>query len=327
MKEKIGIEDRIYGKEEIKDKVLIDLINSESIQRLKDISQLGMAKEYSHVGWFSRFEHSLGTMILLNRLNASLDEQIAGLIHDSNHTTFSHVIDWVLGDPTKEDHQDKTYESFIKNSEISEILEKHSFNCDFILNYKNFRLLERELPSLCVDRIDYCLREMSMIKEKSSLVKKIINDLSVKDNQIVFKNKEIAELFGKEYSERQKLNWGSDQTRAGYVILANILRNALDKKIINLDDFKGTETPLLNKLYLSKDKFILNNLNLLKKGFTTEEDDGGIELKTKFRYIDPEVSLNGFYKKLSEISEDYLKIIKTEKKTSTIFKKVRIISN
>ena len=100
------INDLVYGEEEIGEQVLIELINSSAIQRLKEISQFGLPEEYHHRKVFSRYAHSVGVLILLRRLGADLDEQIAGLLHDVSHTAFSHVIDWVL-ENSEENYQDK----------------------------------------------------------------------------------------------------------------------------------------------------------------------------------------------------------------------------
>ena len=42
------INDKVYGYEEIKEPVILELINSPTLQRLKGISQQGMPKEYFH---------------------------------------------------------------------------------------------------------------------------------------------------------------------------------------------------------------------------------------------------------------------------------------
>lgn len=320
------IEDKLYGKEEIKEKILIDLINSPSIQRLNDISQLGMPDEYMNLKGFSRYEHSLGVMIFLKKMGASLEEQIAGLLHDASHTPFSHVIDWVFGDPTKEDYQDKIHKTFLENSEIPAILKKHNFNAESISNLENFTLLEKEAPSLCADRLDYSLRQIK-IQGKENLTQKILNNLFVKDNQIVFLDKEIAGNFAKEYMCLQKYQWAGDQARTRYYILSEILKKALKRNLLSLEDFKKTETPILQILNESKDEFILDNLNLLKKGFRTAYDENGVELKKKFRYIDPEVLVNGKYSPLSKLSKPYFSLIESEKKQKDKIRKVKIIPN
>ncbi|HUB93002.1 MAG TPA: HD domain-containing protein [Verrucomicrobiae bacterium] len=87
------IDDRVYGSAEVNSNVLLDLINSQPVQRLKGIAQFGIPDEFYHKQNYSRYEHSVGVMILLQRLGASEEEQIAGLLHDVSHTAFSHVID------------------------------------------------------------------------------------------------------------------------------------------------------------------------------------------------------------------------------------------
>ncbi len=319
------IEDKVYGSENIGESVLVELINSKPLQRLKGIAQFGIPDKYYHKKGFSRYEHSIGTFILLRKLNASLEEQIAGLIHDVSHTAFSHVIDLVLGDSSKEDYQDKIHEKFIENSSIKNILDKYNFSYKQVSKLKNFSLLEREAPSLCADRIDYCLRELEL-ETGRWFVNRIFSDLINKNNQIVFKTKEKAETFAGEYTLLQKESWGGDQARTRYSILSNILKKALDNKIIYLDDFSKTDNYILEKLNNSGDKHILDNLNLLKSNLKIIEDENGIKLKKKFRYVDPEVSINGSFKKLSELSDKYKKIISFEKQNYQQIKKVRYFS-
>ncbi|MDP2673027.1 MAG: HD domain-containing protein [Nanoarchaeota archaeon] len=316
------LKDKIYGIENIKENVLVDLINSSPVQRLKGIAQFGIPDEYYHKKGFSRYEHSVGVFILLRKLNAGLEEQLAGLLHDVSHTAFSHVVDGVFGDLTKEDYQDKRHEDFIKNSCVKNILEKYKLDYKKISKLENFSLLEREAPSLCADRLDYSLRELEMDKG-FNFVNNIFLDLENKNNQIVFKTKEIAEIFAKEYMLLQKENWGGDQARTRYYILSNILKKALDNKIILFDDLDKTDEDVLEKLNSCKEEYILKNLNLLRNNLSIFDSDEGIELKKKFRYIDPEISINGSFKKLSELSNEYKKIINLEKQNSQKIKKVK----
>ncbi len=66
---------------------------------------------------------------------ASLDEQIAGLLHDVSHTVFSHVGDFVFNFESKKDaYQDSCHEWFLKKYGIEEILSKHGFTVDQVLH-------------------------------------------------------------------------------------------------------------------------------------------------------------------------------------------------
>ena len=40
-------------------------------------------------------------MLLIKKLGGSVEEQIAGLLHDVSHTAFSHVIDYVFDNKMK----------------------------------------------------------------------------------------------------------------------------------------------------------------------------------------------------------------------------------
>ena len=318
------IKDRVYGVQKIEENVILDLINSNSLKRLKDISQLGIPDAYLSFPGFSRYEHSLGTMILLKKLGATLEEQVAGLLHDISHTPFSHVIDWVVGDPTKEDYQDKIFQEFLEKSDAFDILNQHGLNPYFISDLNNFKLLERDAPKLCVDRLDYSLRQLRIEKGKE-LTDKILNDLCVYDNQIMFKNFKPAKLFGDSYMGLQKSSWAGDEMRSRYHILSETLKEALNKNLIDFSFFNGTEKPILEILNNSNNEFILLNLSMLKNGFSVIEDNEGIELKKKFRYVDPEIKVNGGFVCLSEICKDYKKTVEYEKERNKEVKKVKII--
>ena len=110
------IYDEIYGEFEV-DKVLEELILSKPVQRLKGIHQGGASYLVNEKWNVTRFDHSIGTMLLIKILGGSLEEQIAGLLHDVSHTAFSHVIDFVF-ENKEEDYHEKIYSSVIKESEI-----------------------------------------------------------------------------------------------------------------------------------------------------------------------------------------------------------------
>ncbi len=309
------INDRVYGEEEINEKVLIDLINSDEVQRLKKISQQGLPEEYCREPTFSRYEHSLGVMILLKRLNANLDEQIAGLIHDVSHTAFSHVTELLFGDPRKDDYQDKKHQIFVENSEIPEILEKHGFNCKKIINLKNFSLLENEVPDLCADRFDYAIREIFMENEKDK-IDYIIKSLINCGGRMAFSSYEAAKIFALSFLKCQVYHWGSDEARIRFKILAEILDYGLKKGIISNRDLWKDDEFVLSLLRGANDGKISRGFELLERGSVVDLEDYNKNLIKKFRYVDPLIIVEGDLFRLSDVLEDYKKLLEIEKEKS-----------
>ena len=302
------IKDRVYGEFEITEKVLINLINCKSMQRLKNISQMGMPDKYYHKKGFSRFEHSVGVMLLLRKLGASLEEQIAGLLHDVSHTAFSHVIDWVIGDSTKESHQDDLFIKFIEESEIPDILKIHGFDYKLISDLDKFSLLENDAPNICADRVDYSLREIIEF-ESSEKFKVILNGIIAHKGTIMFNSIDSAEVFSLNYAICQKEHWAGNEAKARYHILAKTLKRALDNDIISLSDFLKTDNEVIDILQKSKDNKIIEGLNLLKDGFTIRlsNGSGAVILQKTFRYVDPFVLNKGLPSLLSSLSKVYEK--------------------
>ena len=59
-------QDRLYGEIEIKDNIILDMINSKAVQRLKNIDQAGYYFPYGeNYNQITRFEDSRGCFYLL----------------------------------------------------------------------------------------------------------------------------------------------------------------------------------------------------------------------------------------------------------------------
>jgi len=306
------IEDRIYGKHEIEEPVLLDLLNSKELQRLKRIAQYGMPEEYySFLPGFNRFEHSVGVALLLKKLNASLEEQVAGLVHDVSHVAFSHVADLVFGKEANEDYQDSIHLDFLLKSNIKDILAEHGFEADRIANFDNFKLLDREIPFLCVDRIDYALREFKLWANPGIVNDCLGNILVTQDSKIVFKDSKTAKDFAMSYLECQREHWGSFEAIWRYHVLSQVLKESLDKGILTGEDFLEDDESVLKKIYLSKKEDLIGRLEEMKR--IENHKNIGLVKRKKFRYVDPEVLIREKVKRLSEIDEDFVKILEEQK--------------
>ncbi|MFA6307711.1 MAG: HD domain-containing protein [Patescibacteria group bacterium] len=300
--------DRVYGPINIDEPVLVELIKSKPLQRLKNINQAGASK-YAIAGkTVSRFEHSLGVMILLKILGASLEEQIAGLLHDVPHTAFSHVIDFVF--PSKEykhEFHEKFHKQLVKNSEVPSILAKYNYDLDRILDEHNFSLLERDLPDLCADRIDYALRDRVAMNYDIGHIADYIKNFVVKDNEIIFKDKVIAYYFAQDYLEMDYRAWSHPKEIALFKVLANAIKIALDNTIISQEDLFSDDDFVYNKLKNSNHKDILHYLDKLNYQFAIKEDSKNYDFfaRNKLRFVDPKfIDIDN---KLSKVSTAFPK--------------------
>lgn len=306
--------DRVYGETEITEPVLLELIESKPIQRLKNIAQAGISKYVMPCREVTRYEHSIGVMILLKKLGASIQEQIAGLLHDVPHTAFSHVIDFVF---TSKDHSHEFHERFheqiIMKSEIPSILAKFGFDIKIILDETNFPLLERSLPDLCADRLDYTLRDMTSKDGFDEKTNGYISSFIVHKNEIIMSNKETAIKLAEDFIMMNVESWSHPLEVALYQILADALKIALDNNILAEDDLFTDDMTVYSILKNSDNQEIKQKLFMLNPNLEVVEDEKDYNFKAynKVRYIDPKfLDSNNVVKRASEVSKEFAEKIK-----------------
>ena len=246
------INDRIHGEIEITEPIIIDLINSFAVQRLKEINQAGYEPNVdNNFNQINRFEHSVGCYFLLKKVGAPLEEQVAGLIHDVSHSAFSHCADYILddGSQTKHSHQDNVFEECVIKSGIPCILSKYNFDIDYILDEKNFPLQETTLPDICADRIDYSLRTLIFKKEITQRgAQEILNCLKIINNNWVFVNYESAYNFTKLFLKANEVYYSGFDSAVMFNTVGEVMKYAIQKKYITEKDLYSTDKNVLDKV-------------------------------------------------------------------------------
>ncbi len=309
--------DKVYGAQEIDDALIIGLINTKEMQRLKGIDQYGIVDIGKPKPRTSRFDHSLGVYFLLRRFNASRLEQVAGLLHDTGHTAFSHAIDFVYKNELHEMHE--TFSGgYLEKSEIAELLEKNSIDMNTILDKSRFRILDIDLPDLCADRLDYTFRDAVVFGISSiSGVTKLLDSVVLHDSELIMKDAPSARAITDIFFGLNEKFYCALQHTALHQILANALKLALDKGIISKSDFYLTDNELLKKIAAGKDKQIGNLLDVLKNpkriAIGTEAEHT-FHTKPKVRFIDPKFLSDGRIKRLSEVDSKFKARINSFKK-------------
>ncbi|OIK14519.1 HD domain-containing protein [Bacillus sp. MUM 13] len=325
----MNIIDSIYG-DYLIDGILEELIFSNPVQRLKGVYQ-GGASYFVNEKWnVTRYEHSIGVMLLIKKLGGSLEEQIAGLLHDVSHTAFSHVIDFVF-ENKNEDYHEKIYHQIITDSEIPRILSKYGYDYkNILLDSSNWNLLEQPAPELCVDRIDYTLRDM--YRYENITIEEIdvfLGNLIIIEGKIYLKDIKTAEWVVRTYYQEVIDFFMNPLNIYGYDFLAKTLKIALDKKIINTNTLLGTDEEVMDFLHLSNDMEVENLINHIHRGVIVKEDKAEYHLhrKNKVRLIDPSVFYDDQLIPSSELSFEIKKMNENAKRKAEEGMYVKIISN
>ena len=300
------ISDVLYGKFEV-DAVLEELILSKPMQRLKGIHQAGASYLMNEKWNVTRFEHSVGVMLLVKKLGGSVEEQIAGLLHDVSHTAFSHVIDYVF-DNEDESYHEEIFSSVVKNSEIPAILVRHGYNYeDILLDDSKWTLLERSAPELCADRVDYTLRDMYTYGYISlEEVHRFLEDIIAVEGKMVLQSIEMAEWFTETYYKEVIDFFMKPMNIYGNDMLAKTLKVALHKRIIHADDFLLEDEELISKLQQCNDPEVEALLSKVHRNVKVKEDRNDYDLhqKNKVRLIDPPLLREGKIVQSSVVSEN-----------------------
>jgi len=171
------IKDPVYGYVYITESEK-NIVDSFPMQRLHRLRQLAGA-EYVYPGAnHTRFEHSIGTMYLAQRVteNSNLSKYLskeeaqmirfAALLHDVGHGPFSHVFEHLLEKFLGKTHEEMTV-WVIEKSELRGILRESGYNADAVarlatgsLQRKGKMFIDQIIQSAVdVDKLDFIVRD------------------------------------------------------------------------------------------------------------------------------------------------------------------------
>ncbi len=169
------------------DSMLLDLIDTPEMQRLRRIRQLGPAARIYPSAEHSRFSHSVGAMHLAKRIMIALSlpkgrlmerelmlaVKVAALFHDVGHGPYSHVFEHLM--PGIEGHEIWGWRIISGAGPLRETIEKHCrrLGIDSAAFYEKLHIIwGHDAPSgeihlakqviasqLDADRMDYLLRD------------------------------------------------------------------------------------------------------------------------------------------------------------------------
>ena len=244
--------------------IISNYLNDPFLFRLKNIGYFcGMdyaSKDiYDFSEYINRYDHSVNVALITSMFTSDPRAILAGLYHDIATPCFSHVIDYMNKDyQNQESTEEYTADIILKDTFLIKKLKELKINVEDIINFKKHSIVDLNRPMLCADRVDgIILNSIGWTKNITfNEIKEIIDDL------ILYKNEDNNQEIGfKTLDVAKKAIWFNNQINKQmhsnediYMmeLLANIVRYALDKKYLNLED-----------LYYKKEQEILNYLDSL----------------------------------------------------------------
>lgn len=301
-----------YGPLTIEDACMQELLTHPMMERLKSVHQYGVNHYFVKPDLYNRYEHSLGVLYILQRFGASVPEEIAGLLHDVSHTAFSHVGDWVFdykdGDSS---YQDDTHGWFLRASGLESVLKKHGYTIDDVHHKnKHFTCLERSLPYMCADRIEYNLQgafyEDLLTAEE---IMHILDDLRFDHDTWYFVSSSSAKKFAMCSLFMTRNCWSEPFGQICYKLFSQALKRALALQLISLDDIHfGKDDDIFYRLQASNDEEIQFYLQCAYNRYVYFEHCSttcSFILTPKFRGIDPYVKIDDKLVFLTTIDTDF----------------------
>ena len=306
---------------------LVEYASVPEMQRLKGISMIS-ACEYTKLVPFNffhtRYEHSIGVALIVWNFTKDKKQTIAGLYHDIATPAFSHVVDYIHGDyETQESTEEYTEKIIKKSKEIMNLLDRDSISIEEIRDYHLYPIADNNSPRLSADRLEYTLSNGLVTQDAFSLeaIDRIYKDLNILKNEdgedeIGFKNLKIAE----EYIERATKLWhlfsGNNENGIIMQFWTDILSKMVKEKYITEEDlYKYSEQEIVEKIRNCPDKKIskafeiFSNSEKIERSETEVKDKYCISVKTKKRYTNPLVQINGTAIRIYIASEKGKRII------------------
>lgn len=294
--------DRLYGAAEIGEPVLIDLMQTAALERLRGVLQHGITAMIGITCPTTRFEHSVGVMLLARRLGAPLKEQVAALLHDVSHTAFSHVIDYVFGGHDSQSYHEVMKASYMTGTDLPATLARHGYDWRDFLHEEDYPLLEQPSPALCADRLDYFLRDSRDLGlSTDDEIENALQHLIVHAGRMAVDDLPVARWMGYLYIAADQASWANFREVGLYELAARAIKTGLSGGVIGEADLWGTDESLWAKLRAGKHPGLQSQLPLIspRTQFLWDEDAPTFRVSTKLRTLDPDVVIDGRCQPLS----------------------------
>jgi hypothetical protein len=244
--------DVVWGEEYIGDEeyddLLLQLARSPLFRRLQAVEQLTLPADYTTIpntSRFSRWQHIWGSLVFVRKMTKDDERyserdriilQLRTLFSDVGQTAFSHLGDWLFQtEDTSEDLHDQQLRELLETFHVDELLNDYGLTLDETVFPEVEDWVECPSPDLCVDRVDYGLREIlrwmsppsPIFTYKSNLAHPkslfTIND----ERMLEITDVDFARKFAYAYNLLPTEHWAQPVHRLQLELMQTAVKNAL----------------------------------------------------------------------------------------------------
>jgi HD superfamily phosphohydrolase len=201
------IRDAIHGSIKVSDPEL-EILDTQEMQRLRRIRQLGFVYLVYPSATHTRFEHSIGTMHLAGELARRLEFskgdteklRLAALLHDLGHGPYSHSSENAISAHVPLRHEEIT-EQLIKSSPAADHIKSAGYTpleIAKISTGKKALIGEVIAGEIDVDRMDYLVRDAYYTGVAYGIIDmdRLLNTTIIKNRHLVFDDSGLSAVEG-----------------------------------------------------------------------------------------------------------------------------------
>ena len=251
--DKMRIHDVVWGDCDIGDRqpydsLLMELARSPLFRRLQAVEQLTLPPRFAtlpNTTYFSRWQHVWGSLAFVRKMTEGDERfddrqrtvlELRTLFSDVGQTAFSHLGDWMFqGIQGGENLHDQDLRELLETFGVDALLEKYGLTLDETVFPEVDDWVECPSPDLCVDRVDYGLREILRWSGRATDIARYQQNLQnpqslfrINDQQMLeVTNEDFARRFAAGYSILPTEHWIQPVHRLQLELLQTAVKRAL----------------------------------------------------------------------------------------------------
>lgn len=209
---------------------------------------------FSRLQSYSRYDHSVGTALIVWHFTHSREQALAALFHDVTTPCFAHVVDFLNGDHLRQESTEAgVAECLVFSKQVCDLLEKYGLTVVQVSDYHRFPVADNASPALSADRLEYTMGNLRNYRLAApQQLREFYEDLTVgKDEagnpELVFQTPAVALAFTKAALKTSHI-YIADEDRFAMQALADLLKLALERKVLSREDLEQTEQFVIDRL-------------------------------------------------------------------------------